>query len=212
MYELIIFDLDGTLLDTSVGIFNSVRFAEQEMNFEAISDSRLKEFVGPPPKSMYMKVYGVSEEIAIEAVKLHRRYGREKAVYEATVYPGINNLLEILKERGYKLAVSTLKTQSIAEKVLMNFKLYDYFDAIVGMDVNESFKKCDTIKIAMQRTDTKGATLMIGDSQYDYEGAIEAGVDFIGVLYGFGFDIKKSYRFRTIERIEELYEYFSHND
>lgn len=54
-YELVIFDLDGTLLDTSPGIFNSVRFAEQQMGFTPILDARLKEFVGPPPKSMYMK-------------------------------------------------------------------------------------------------------------------------------------------------------------
>lgn len=206
MHELIIFDLDGTLLDTSPGIYNSVRFAEHQMGFAPIPDSRLSEFVGPPPKSMYMKVYGVNEETALEAAKRHRQYGRERAVYEAKVYPGIKSLLKRLKEKGYKLAVSTLKSQGIAEKVLENFELYSYFDTIVGMDERESLTKCDTIKIAIQNTATEGAVCMIGDSQYDYEGAVQAQVDFIGVLYGFGFDKEKKYNFTTVESVEELYE------
>ncbi|MCU6688180.1 HAD hydrolase-like protein [Dorea acetigenes] len=203
-YELVIFDLDGTLLDTSPGIFNSVRFAEQQMGFTPILDARLKEFVGPPPKSMYMKIYGVDENTAMEAAKCHRQYGREKAIYEATVYPGIIALLENFKEQGIKLAVSTLKSQKIAEKVLENFGISHFFDSIVGMDENESFTKCDTIKLVINKTSTVGRVLMVGDSRYDYEGAVSAGVDFVGVLYGFGFESKKKYPFSTVEQVEEL--------
>ena len=81
-YQLIIFDLDGTLLDTSPGIYNSVRYAEKQMGFAPIPDEQLREFVGPPPKQMYMRKYGVDEETALAAVRWHREYGREKAVYE----------------------------------------------------------------------------------------------------------------------------------
>lgn len=206
MYELVIFDLDGTLLDTSPGIFHSVRFAEKQMGFDPIPDSRLREFVGPPPKTMYMKVYGVNEETALEAARQHRQYGREQAINEAKAYPGIERLLITLREWGCKLAVSTLKAQGIAEQVLKSFGLYSYFDTIVGMDDRESLTKCDTIRIAIQNTATEGSVLMIGDSQYDYEGAVEADVDFIGVLYGFGFNKEKKYDFTTAECVEDLYE------
>ncbi len=184
---MIIFDLDGTLLDTSIGIFNSVRFTEKAMGFAKIPDSSLCEFLGPPPRSMYKKIYGVDEETAFRAAQMHRKYGRERAIYEARVYPGIIETLEFLKRKGCKLAVSTLKSQEIAEIVLEKFKLKQYFDKIVGMDNNESFTKAKTIQLAMQGCEAKVPAVMVGDSQYDWDGAFELGIDFIGVLYGFGF-------------------------
>lgn len=203
-YELIIFDLDGTLLDTSKGIFNSVRYAENQMGFASISDLRLREFVGPPPKAMYMNIYGVDEETAIKAAQMHRKYGLEKAVFEAEVYDGVEDMLGFLKKSGYKLAVASLKAQGTAEKVLQNFGLSRYFDAIVGMDEKEYLTKKDTILLALQQTDTNGVALMVGDSQYDCAGAEEAGVDFVGALYGFEFNPKEKYSFRTITCASEL--------
>ena len=203
-YELIIFDLDGTLLDTSEGIFNSVRYAEKCMGFEPISDVRLREFVGPPPKSMYMQVYGANEEDAVLATQKHREYGKTKAIYEAKVYSGMEKTLQILKSQGYKLAVATLKSQKIAEVVLENFKLAKYFDVIIGMNESENLTKCMTIQMAIEQTQTTGWTLMVGDSQYDYDGAKEAEVDFVGALYGFGFDGSYEGRFATIKNPSEL--------
>ena len=184
-YDLILFDLDGTLLDTSPGIFNSVRYAEAKMGFPRIAEHMLAAFVGPPPKTMYRKIYTVDEETALMAVQYHREYGREYAIYEAEKYPEIIDLLKLLKKARLKLGVATLKSQPIAEKILKVHKLYKYFDCIVGMDANETFSKKDTIHIAIERTNSNNAVL-IGDSQYDYDGAREAGIDFIGVLYGFG--------------------------
>ena len=197
-YELITFDLDGTLLDTSPGIFNSVRYAEEQLDLAPISDEKLKEFVGPPPKEMYMKIYGLAEETAYKAAQKHREYGRNRAIYEARLYPGIKELLETLKIQNSKLAVSTLKAQGIAEAVLANFGIAEYFDTIVGMDSAESMTKCMTITEAIKKTDTKGNVLMVGDSIYDYEGACQVATDFVGVLYGFGFDSKNKYDFKTI--------------
>lgn len=202
-YETIIFDLDGTLLDTSPGIFNSVRFAEQQLGFEPIPDDRLHVFVGPPPKQMYQKVYGVDAETATKATAFHRQYSREKAIYEATIYPGMEQTLQTLKDQGYKLAVATLKGQKIAEKVLDIHKISAFFDAIVGMDEAESFTKCKTMHVAMAETGTTGNVLMVGDSEYDYVGACEAKVDFVGAVYGFGIAAEET-RFPLIENPLEL--------
>ena len=167
------------------------------MGFPRIPDSRLQEFVGPPPKAMYQIVYSLDEETALQAAKYHREYGKEKAIYEAEKYPGIYELLEKLKKSEYKLAVATLKSQAIAEKVLSIHGIGDFFDCIVGMDENESLTKCDTIRFAMKKTSSKQAVL-IGDSIYDYDGAQEAKIDFIGVLYGFGIK-EKTDAFQTVE-------------
>ncbi len=197
-YETIIFDLDGTLLDTSPGIFNSVRFAEQQMGFSSISEDQLRLFVGPPPKQMYQKIYGIDEKTAIKATEFHRQYSREKAIYEATIYPGIMETLNALTQYGYKLAVATLKGQKIAEEVLQIHQIDRFFASIVGMDNAESLTKCQTIQLAISETDTSGNVLMVGDSEFDFVGAQEAGVDFVGAAYGFGINPAET-RFPLIE-------------
>jgi len=198
-YELILFDLDGTLLDTSPGIFNSVRYAEKQLMLEPVPEERLKGFVGPPPKKMYAQVYGLGEEQALFAAQKHREYGRTKAIYEAEVYPGIADMLSELKLQGYKLGVTTLKSQEIAETILEYYGLGQYFDVIIGMDAQESLTKSKTIQLAIKKTSTTGKVVLVGDSQYDYDGAQEAGIDFIGVLYGFGFHTGELYPFVTVD-------------
>lgn len=187
-YDVVLFDLDGTLLDTSEGIFNSVRFAEKSLSLNPIADDKLTNFIGPPPVMSYMKNHGLSHEKAVEATMFHRQYGLEHGVYEAKVYNGIPELLEKLKNNHIKTGVCTLKRQDIAKKVLTYFNLINYFDVVVGIDAQESITKEDTIQTALQTLNynNKSKVVLVGDSEYDAEGAKNAGVDFIGVMYGFG--------------------------
>ena len=203
-YELVIFDLDGTLLDTSQGIFNSVRYAENKMGLRPVSDDVLRTFLGPPPQKMYSKIYGLNEKEAFMAAKLHREYGLKKAINEAVVYPNILDTLNFIGEEGYKLAVATLKSQNIAEKILSNYELLGYFDCVVGMDAYESMTKEQTISKAVLDTETKGEAVMVGDSIIDMIGAELAGADFIGALYGFGFSEPVDSKWHFIKDISEL--------
>ncbi len=188
-FQLIIFDLDGTLLDTSQGIFNSVRYAEKELNLVPIAESRLKEFVGPPPKKMYKLIYNLSEDLVQRAVQLHREYGKLHAIFEAKVYSGIVEVLQRLREKEYKIGVATLKSQHIAEKILQNFDLSKYFDVIVGMDEAETLTKAKTLMMVMDKVKVENVedVVLVGDSEYDLIGANEVGISFIPALYGFGF-------------------------
>ena len=207
-FKSIIFDLDGTLLDSSLGIFNSVRYAEKMMGLEKISDSRLKQFVGPPPKKMYAAVYNLNEEDALKCAKYHREYGRNYGACESTKYEGLVALLETLKSKNYKLSVATLKSQNIAESVLEYHGIKKYFDAVIGMDAKESLTKAKTIEMAMESVGVleKEKTLMVGDSQYDLDGAKECGVKFVAALYGFGFDkeVVGENVYACINKISEL--------
>lgn len=207
-YELVLFDLDGTLLDTSQGIFNSVRFAEKNMGFNPIEEEKLPLFVGPPPKKMYQQIYSVSEQEAIEATKYHRQYGSTHAIYEAKVYGHMVELLQRLKQKDVKTGVATLKSQHIAEKILEIFGIKNFFDIIVGMDDLESFTKADTIKVASKLTGKSNNIVLVGDSSYDMEGAREVGIDFIGVKYGFGFSNQDSIPYgqfaKTVTELKEI--------
>ena len=185
-YKRVLFDLDGTLLDTSRGIYNSVRHAVSVMGLPELSEVQLVRFVGPPPKKMYRETFGLSEADAEQATRLHREYGRTKAILEAEVYDGILPLLKELKEAGCLLGVATLKSQPIAEDILARYGLAQYMDFIVGMDAGETLTKADTLRMCMEDADPADCVL-IGDSIYDGEGAKEVGIDFIGALYGFGF-------------------------
>ncbi len=186
MYDSIIFDLDGTLLDTSQGIFNSVRYTEKKMMLKPVFDEQLNKFVGPPPKDQYMTTYGLGENEAQLAVKYHRQYSKINGIYEARVYDNMFEVLEKLCISGIKLAVATLKNQSIANTILDYHGLLKFFSVVIGMDEEESLNKAEIIKIAIYKLNAKNV-LMIGDTEYDYQGAKKLGIDFIGVSYGFGF-------------------------
>lgn len=187
-YDTIIFDLDGTLLDTSRGIFNSVRYAERMLNLPPVEDETLRRFVGPPPKSMYMEIYGLDEKTAETATLYHRQYGKERGFCEAELYPDVKSVLRDLKDKGYHLTVATLKAQSVTDKVLSYFSIDQFFDKIIGMNPQENLTKQDTIELSIAGITSFERALMVGDSLYDMLGAKDAGVDFLAALYGFGFN------------------------
>lgn len=187
-YAAIIFDLDGTLLDTSEGIYNAVRSTEKIMHFTPVDDTVLPEYVGPPTLFSYKKHYDIDDDTANQAVVHHRKYQSEKGVREARPYDGMLDLLAMLRESGHKLGVATLKRQDITETTLSAANMLDCFDSVRGIDMAESLTKSDIINLVLQDLDIKPENaVLIGDSAYDAVGASQSEVDFIGVEYGFGF-------------------------
>lgn len=194
-YSLVILDLDGTILNTSKGIFDSIKYVIKSMNLENLDENTLKKFVGPPVVDSFQKYCGLNKDKAMEATKLYRNYYWEKGMFEANIYDGIKEFISTLKNNNIKLAVATLKREDQAIAILKYFGLYDKFDVVVGVDEFNTRKKKDTILIAMNQLECKekSKVLMIGDTLHDFEGAEKAGVDFVGITYGFGFKEDKKY-------------------
>ena len=189
MYDIILFDLDGTLTDPGIGITNSVAHALAHWNIEVSDRAELYKFIGPPLSDSFMHYYGFSEEDAIHAIAVYREYFSVKGLYENEVYPGIPELLKSLKAQGKTVVLATSKPEKFAVEILRHFGLYDYFDIIAGASMDESRnKKADVIAYAISQMNAPDLShvIMIGDREHDILGAKQMGIDSIGVLYGYG--------------------------
>ena len=189
MYKNILFDLDGTLTDPGIGITNSVLYALKKFGIEVEDRTVLYKFIGPPLKDSFEKYYGFSEAESDLAVKYYREYFRVKGIYENEPYNGIKELLTELKNRNKSIILATSKPEEFAIEILKHFDLYEYFDFIAGATMDERRNKKDEIILyaldSCNITDLS-STIMVGDREYDILGAKRAGLDSIGVLYGYG--------------------------
>lgn len=211
-YSTILFDLDGTLTDSSQGIINSIIYALEKLDINDYDMSLLKKFLGPPLHESFEKFMGFDKEKSLQAVKFYREYFSSKGLLENEVYAGVNDLLQNLKENGKTLVVATSKPQPFTDKIMEHFDLAKYFDFIAGsnMDTTRS-KKAEVIEYALSECNIKDKSkvVMIGDRAEDMIGAQSVGIDSIGVEYGYGtFDELKNagatYIAKTVDELEDL--------
>lgn len=188
-YDIFLFDLDGTIVDSSAGITDSVMYALKRYGIVEQDRTKLYSFIGPPLTESFGRYYGFSPEKAREAVGAYREYYREKGIYDMEVYEGFEDTLKKLKESGKRLLVATSKPEVFARKILDYCGLAQYFDYIAGAKLDDSRKaKADVIAYALAscRIQDTLKTVMVGDREHDVIGAKKNGLDCIGVLYGFG--------------------------
>ncbi len=189
-YDYVIFDFDGTVVDTGEGILKSLQYSFQQMNHEVPDMSDLKKFIGPPIHYSYTHYYGISEDEVGMYIKKYRERYTEKGIYECALYEGFLELIYALKEKGVKIGIASSKPQRLIYAVADYLKITDLFDAIVGVKIDDSNHSTKT-GLVLESMDMLGATdkskvLMVGDRLYDIDGARGAGVDSCGVLWGYG--------------------------
>jgi len=189
-YEIILFDLDGTLTDPGQGITNSVAYALSKYGIEVESKEELYKFIGPPLYVSFSTFYGFSEEKAHEAIKFYREYYTKHGINECKLYDGIEELLEVLKKAGKKIALASSKPELFAHRVLENYGILKYFDFVGAASMDEKTRATKeavlehTLK-SLNVTD-RSKVIMIGDRHFDINGAKQFGIDSIGVLFGYG--------------------------
>lgn len=189
MYKTVLFDLDGTLTDPGLGITNSVMYALKKFNIEVEDRASLYKFIGPPLKESYRKYYHLSDEEITRAVTYYREYFSVKGIYENVLYDGIAEVLEQIQDSGRKVVLATSKPEEFAHEILRYFKIDQYFDYVAGATMDGARNsKADVIAYALESCDITdlSSAVMIGDREYDIHGAKAAGLDSIGVLYGYG--------------------------
>ena len=188
-YEYLLFDLDGTIVDASEGIYKSFEYALNHYGITVEDLNDLRVVIGPPLKDCFMGMYNFDEDKAIEAVAKYRERYSVTGLFECSIYDGIDVLLESLYNKGYKLVLATSKPEVYAKKILENKKLDKYFYYIAGAQIGGKIcNKEDVLSYIIDtlEIDDVSKCLMIGDTKYDLAGAKEFNIDALGVLYGFG--------------------------
>lgn len=188
-YRYILFDLDGTLIDSKSGVLSAARFALDKMGVPETQIVNLERIIGPPIKYSFKEFFNLSDEFAEKCVEYFREYYREKSIFDCIVYEGVEELLKALKNDGYTLAIATSKPTVFAKRILDHINLSQYFDVIEGAKLDEAHHdKADIISQVSNQLNiyNPSQAIMIGDRLYDIKAASTMGMESIGVLYGFG--------------------------
>lgn len=189
-FDLILFDVDGTLTDSSEGITKSVQYTLNEYGIEAPELEDLRKFIGPPLIDSFMKYYGFSKDEAIEARRIFNVRYQPIGWMENHPYPGIEGVLEALQREGKMLGIATSKPADVADKVLNHFDLKKYFSIICAAPNNGlNGEKAGRIVAAIEEAKALGCEVknpvMVGDTRFDVNGAHKCGIPCVGVTWGF---------------------------
>ncbi len=187
-YKNVIFDLDGTIIDSQLGIAKGFQSALKAYGVEEDIEV-IKGLIGPPLSRTIITKYGFSEEDGAAAMKIHMQYCREIGVYEGSIYDGVIEMLDTLKEKGATVTIATNKPEELALLQMEHLKLKDYFKVIIGNNITQTRgNKSDFVRMAMEEAgfNDKENTIMIGDRYHDIDGGKDNNLDTIGVLYGYG--------------------------
>ena len=212
-YDIVIFDLDGTLIDSRIGIHSSVVHTLQVMGAEVVGQDVLSQFIGPPLIDSFQRVCRMSEADAERAVAVYKDYFAVEGIKGYEVYDDVPELLWLLRASGVAMAIATTKDAVFARQILLEADLLPYFTDVIGSDHEGTMlRKPELIATAlaslraphisphsgesMPRTPIRGRNpsgtsgipriVMVGDHGLDVLGAKANGIAAIAVAYGFG--------------------------
>jgi phosphoglycolate phosphatase len=210
LFDNYIFDLDGTLTDSRLGIYNSMVYALEQMNSADIPEGFPVGFVGPPLQKGFEQVFGMNESEVKQAVRLFREYYNDRGWMENVPYDGIAELLAELSQTNANVFVATAKLEDYANRIIEHFEMDPYIKKLYGANYEE--KKAGKTHIieraVMENRLHNESTVVIGDTHYDINGAKELELKSIAVGYGFSEEeelLKISPDYYAAE-VEDLYE------
>jgi phosphoglycolate phosphatase len=208
-YTAVLFDLDGTIVDSAPGITATLAKTFVRLGLPVPSPAELLAYVGPPILDSFRDLAGFDVEQSHEALDIYRPLYIETGVFEASVYPGVEDVLRRIHEAGIPLSLATSKPELPAMVVLEHFGLVGYFDELTGASADESrSKKSDVVAEALRRLQARGvdlsAPVMIGDRIHDIEGAAEHDVPTIFVTWGYGAPAERAGSIAVVHDAGEL--------
>ena len=182
--QALLFDLDGTLVDSSKGIANSFQHTFDELKVPQPDAKTIRSFMGPPLISSFKAT--LPDSLVDQAVAIYRQYYHEKGQYESTLFPHITEALTALKNESLQLYVTTSKHEPVALQMCQDLEIANYFNGIYGSS-SDRVHKADVIQYALSTNSiSNDKALIIGDTKFDLIGGQTIGIKTMAVTWGFG--------------------------
>jgi phosphoglycolate phosphatase len=190
-FTSILFDLDGTIIDSAPGITATLAYVFETMGLPVPPPAELLGYVGPPILDSFRDRAGMSLGEAAEALAIYRPRYLESGAFDSALFPGVPEVIRAVRAAGVPLSLATSKPETPATLMLSHFGLLDQFDIITGASDDEvRSSKEDVVAEALVRLDAFGADLsrpvLVGDRKHDVEGAAANDVPTIFVDWGYG--------------------------
>ena len=208
-YTCVLFDLDGTIVDSAPGITATLAYTFEQLGRPIPSPSKLLEFVGPPILESFEHLAGMTVPEAHQALAVYRERYLAHGVGNVTIYPGLADLLRSIHESPVALSLATSKPESLARIALTSLDVIQYLDVLTGASEDEvRSAKADVVEEALIRLEAFGADIsrpvMVGDRFYDVEGAAAHGVPTIFVEWGYGSAAEQVGTVASVSSAEQL--------
>jgi phosphoglycolate phosphatase len=190
-FSCILWDLDGTIIDSAPGITATLAYTFREMGLRVPSPADLLGYVGPPILDSFRDRAGMSLGEAAAALSIYRPRYLETGALDSAVFPGVADVLKAVHEAGIPTSLATSKPEEPATVMLQHFGLLGYLDIITGASADEvRSAKADVVAEALTRLRDRGVDVsrpvLVGDRIHDIEGAAANGVPTIFVDWGYG--------------------------
>ncbi len=183
--RLVLFDLDGTLVDSSPGIHSAVRYAAAALGLPEPTAPQLRGMVGPPLQDGFALILGVPVADVPRAVAAYREHYAAGALLQATVHDGVPALLAALRTAGATLAVATSKPEPFAVRLLEHTGLLPAFASVHGATMDGLVRHKDQVVAAALAAHPDGRDpVLVGDRSHDVLGAAAHGLPCIGAGWG----------------------------
>jgi len=210
--KLVIFDLDGTLIDSVPDLASSVNRALEELGRESFPEETVREWVGNGAQTLIRCALGLQEsdggDLFKEALALFLDHYSKNLTEKTILYPGVEETLERVASCGLKMAVATNKPEPFVKPILEHFTILHRFDQIVGAETVPRKKPHPDplLHICKNLGIEPSETLMVGDSKNDILAAKSAGIGSVAVSWGYNYgeDIALYAPDHIIESLEEL--------
>jgi len=207
-YDAVIFDLDGTLIDSSEGIVHAAEETIRMLGYPEMTREELVSYIGPPIGNSIISRNGFDEDELKRFNSIFRELYKNEHLMKAVAYPGIMELLHEIGEHAF-IGIATNKRIDYTTILLDNMRISCMCDDIQGLDMEGKLKKKEIIEKCIEASgvEDRGRIVVIGDTKTDEAAAEECGVGFIGVTFGFGFKKKEDVRYGyAVESVQSLRE------
>ena len=207
MYDLVIFDLDGTIINSAPALIRTSKEVQAEMGLPPLPDEVLRESIGMNIIDSMRINYGADEALALDFARRFFKCYSEKHCIEVETFEGIVDTIETIS-RSKLTAIATNNGIDSTVGIVESLGMSSFFTEVRGVISSGSPTKAEMILDIIRVTGTDvSKAVMVGDSLSDYAAASEAGVDFIGALYGYTPDVlRKIPGIGCIENPQDLLE------